>query len=71
MVKIHLPLQGTWVWYPLQEDAVGQLCLSITTAEAHVPRTCALQQEEPLLSATEEVRVQQRRPSRAKNKIRK
>ena len=65
-LRVRLPIQGTWVqsWSRKIPHAMGQLSLCSTTTRA--------QQVKPLQQATwapqlEKARVQQRRPSAAKN----
>ena len=55
-LRIHLPIQGTWVWFLVQEDPTGCRAASLctTTIEpmsckylARAPRAHASQQEKP------------------------
>ena len=56
-VRIYLPMQGTWVWSLVWEDATylratKPMChkywVQATATEACVPKARALQQEKPL-----------------------
>ena len=46
-LRIHLPVQGTWVQSLVQEDAICHGQLSLTT-EPTLPRAHAPQQQKPL-----------------------
>ena len=48
-LRIHLSMQGTWVWSPVQKIpyAMRQLSSQATASEDHSPRAHALQQEKP------------------------
>ena len=56
-LRIHLPMQGTWVQALVWEDPTCRratkprvpqlLSLCATTTESRMPRACALQQEKP------------------------
>ena len=61
-MRIHLSIQGTWVWLLVQEHSTYHggtkahepqlLSPHEATPEAHVPKTCAPQQERPLQRET-------------------
>ena len=76
--RIHLPRQGTWVEYLVQEDstchtAAKPVCHNywalVAITKARAPGARALQQETPLLVQLEKACAQQWRPSATKNKI--
>ena len=48
-LRIHLPMQGTWVWSPVQEDPTCHEATKLAShnSEVHVPREPMLCNEEP------------------------
>ena len=50
VVKMCLPVQGTWIWSLIQEDSIsqGNWTLELQLLKPAHPRACGLQQEKPL-----------------------